>query len=807
MQDNFTASPFGNFATPGDWSLGVPTGSEDAEINDNAIVTSDAGEVVNSIGTGSSDVLNINGNSNLEVKDGTGPNQNAGTISVFQAKLSLVDSATFENTGTIKLTGDNSADAALFEINANEAVMVTLSGGGTVVMSIGGGPNANEIYGQDSHVAANFINLDDTISGDGTIGGDLAFVNDGTVETNNGTSPSGGTLAIPGSAGYDIADVIAGSFTNNNIVRADNGGTLIFGVDGFTGSIDNEATIILDATTVSASPNTKLEIAGNMTITATGNGQINLGGADAQTGDEIVSDGKASTLTLVNQTIKGAGVIGDLDLTLDNVSGTIDADIPESTLALGGLLAGAPEISNGGTLEATNGGYLEDLFAPVDNTGTITANGGGVAFGQAVSGSGAIDIGAGGFAEFVSTVAGNVTFTGSNATLIVGHAGIGGQILGAAVSDSIDAGFISFAASEHAVWQQTSSSGGTLSLYENGVDLASFNLAGQFNSLDFNVNAGIGVGTNITIQNTPAYPANGSNNDEWILSDGQWAASADPGSHPAGYNVASIGDWTGSGTDGILWFDPSTGDTDEWQLSNTQWAASVDLGSHPGNYQISGTGDFFGNGRDDVLWTNTSGGNVQTDIWELNSSGQWMASVSPGSHPAGYTVASTGDWTGNGTDGILWYNASTGDTDEWQLNNGQWSASVDLGSHPGSGWTIAGVGDFFDNGRDDVLWTNSSGGSVQTDIWQLSANGQWMASVSPGSHPAGYSVVGIGDFTGTGTSDILWYNASTGDTDEWLINNGQWAGSIDLGTHPGNFQIAGVGDFNGAGNAGILWHG
>jgi hypothetical protein len=63
-----------------------------------------------------------------------------------------------------------------------------------------------------------------------------------------------------------------------------------------------------------------------------------------------------------------------------------------------------------------------------------------------------------------------------------------------------------------------------------------------------------------------------------------------------------------------------------------------------------------------------------------------------------------------------------------------------------------------------------------------------------------------GDFAGIGASEVPWYNASTGDTDESLINNGQWAGSIDLGTHPGNFQIAGVGDFNGAGNASILWH-
>jgi hypothetical protein len=45
-----------------------------------------------------------------------------------------------------------------------------------------------------------------------------------------------------------------------------------------------------------------------------------------------------------------------------------------------------------------------------------------------------------------------------------------------------------------------------------------------------------------------------------------------------------------------------------------------------------------------------------------------------------------------------------------------------------------------------------------------------------------------------------------GDVDEWLINNGQWAGSIDLGTHPGNFQIAGIGDFTGSGTSDILWH-
>ena len=155
--------------------------------------------------------------------------------------------------------------------------------------------------------------------------------------------------------------------------------------------------------------------------------------------------------------------------------------------------------------------------------------------------------------------------------------------------------------------------------------------------------------------------------------------------------------------------------------------ASVDIGSHPGGYQIAGTGKFTGGSGSDILWTNTSGGSMQTDIWQLGPNGQWAQSVSPGTHPSGYQVAGVGDWSGDGTDGLLSFNSTTGDTDEWQLSNGKWADSVDLGSHPGS-YQISGVGDFFDNGNDDVLWTGlNSNGSVSTDIWELNSNGKWMA--------------------------------------------------------------------------------
>ena len=254
-------------------------------------------------------------------------------------------------------------------------------------MTIGGGPSSNKIQSGNANTSPTLTNQDNTISGDGTIGIGLNFINDGIVETNNSTSSNPGTLAILGTSGIFISN--SGNFVNNNVVRADSGGTVILGVDGVTGSIDNEANIDIDANTFTA---TALKIAGNMTISATGGGSINLEGADAETADEIVSDGNPATLTLIKQTITGAGFIGDFDLTLDNQSGTIEAANGELFLY---SLGEGPTIINAGTLESSSSGTIV-IEQNVNNSGTISANGGLMFIDGNVTGSGSIDIGTGG---------------------------------------------------------------------------------------------------------------------------------------------------------------------------------------------------------------------------------------------------------------------------------------------------------------------------------------------------------------------------------------------------------------------------
>jgi hypothetical protein len=234
-----------------------------------------------------------------------------------------------------------------------------------------------------------------------------------------------------------------------------------------------------------------------------------------------------------------------------------------------------------------------------------------------------------------------------------------------------------------------------------------------------------------------------------------------------GWSVAASGDFNGDGWVDVL-LRKSDGTISErvGQGNGSLLSAGVpsfNLGTH---WQIVGTGDFNGDGRSDILWRHDSGvftewlGQANGSFTD-NSANFW---VNPG---AGWQVAGTGDFNGDGVDDILWRHNSDAVTNWLGHSNGVFTDNAaNLWIDPGSQWHIAGSGDFNGDGRSDILWRHDSG--VITNWLSTSTGGitdnaanLW---INPGTQ---WHIAGIGDYNGDARDDILWRHDS-GVVTNWL---------------------------------------
>jgi hypothetical protein len=255
-------------------------------------------------------------------------------------------------------------------------------------------------------------------------------------------------------------------------------------------------------------------------------------------------------------------------------------------------------------------------------------------------------------------------------------------------------------------------------------------------------------------------------------------------------------DFTGGRTSDILW--TSSADMGIWIMNNGAFASWKDLNAPPAGWTIAGTGDFNGDGTADLLWRNTTTGDV--GIWIMNS-GAFSSFVDLGAQSAAWTVAGTGDFNGDGTTDLLWRNTTTGDVGIWIMNSGAFSSFVDLGAQSAA-WTVAGTGDFNGDGTTDILWRNTTTGDV--GIW-IMKSGVFSSWVDFGAQPAAWTIAGTGDFNGDGTCDILWINPVAADMGIWIMRGGAFSAWKDLGAPPAGWTVARTGDFNGDATTDILW--
>ena len=175
------------------------------------------------------------------------------------------------------------------------------------------------------------------------------------------------------------------------------------------------------------------------------------------------------------------------------------------------------------------------------------------------------------------------------------------------------------------------------------------------------------------------------------------------------------------------------------------------------------------------------------------------------------------------TSDILWYNASTGETQIWFVGDQKVTGMANVLGEDGNPafvgppWSIVGCGNFNGIGAADILWHNASTGGIQ--IWFVGdqkVTGRANVLGEDGN-PAfvgpPWSIVGCGDFNGNGAADILWHNASTGGIQIWFVDNQKVTGTANVLGEDGKpafigppWSIVGCGDFNRNGAADILWH-
>jgi hypothetical protein len=135
----------------------------------------------------------------------------------------------------------------------------------------------------------------------------------------------------------------------------------------------------------------------------------------------------------------------------------------------------------------------------------------------------------------------------------------------------------------------------------------------------------------------------------------------------------------------------------------------------------------------------------------------------------------------------------------------------DAGFCPMGGTTNAGyflppilvvTHDFNQDGKSDILWYNNTSGQV---VEWLVNGASVIGGGSPGSAPSPWGIVGQRDFNGDGFADLLWRNGTTGQLVIWFVNGTSVIGSGSPGTAASPWFVAGTGDFNGDGKGDILW--
>ena len=214
---------------------------------------------------------------------------------------------------------------------------------------------------------------------------------------------------------------------------------------------------------------------------------------------------------------------------------------------------------------------------------------------------------------------------------------------------------------------------------------------------------------------------------------------------------------------------------------------------HPAEWEVLGAYDMNSNGRADSVLV----GNVVVNGVRGAYIGYYADSDDTDANwvNIGYlNNADDIDWknkvgnlTGNaGKNSIVWYTHELGALGAWTDGTDTW---VSIASGFDASWSLIGCGDFTGTGADSVVMSLNGG----AQYYAVALNGTF---TDLGVSDSGWEIRAIGDFSGDGKDDIVAFHKETGIVAKWadgMSSNWSQLGQLDAK----DWFVVGCGDYNG----------
>ncbi len=263
-------------------------------------------------------------------------------------------------------------------------------------------------------------------------------------------------------------------------------------------------------------------------------------------------------------------------------------------------------------------------------------------------------------------------------------------------------------------------------------------------------------------------------------------------------------DFNFDGLSDVCWYSPGSSQSAVWFMDGLVRDGGGLTAINPAvTVDAVGRADLNGDGIADMVFQDPSNG--QLSGWIMNGNAILEAGPIFGSPTAQDTVLGLADLSGDRRADIVWLNEDTRVVSVWYMNGLARTGGGTIMSLAGS--EFLGLGDLNGDGRADMAYRNTTTGVVSGALLvgkTIIAQGPIANAAAVG--PA-WDSPGLADTYGSGKSQILWRNSTTGEVRSWVMDGLARVSGAQLAWYsPGYWwEIAATPDLNGDGKDDILW--